>query len=99
MKLKKKNSSDLEKLRKQLTEADFEIISLLKKRFLITQKIGAYKLIHKLPVHQKDFWKTASEKRKKFASASGVDKKMTKKIFSIIHDFSKSEQKQKSKTK
>lgn len=99
MNLKKKNNSDLHVLRKELTEADFAIILLLKKRFSITKKIGHYKSIHQIPVHQKDYWKKTSEMRKKFAAKSGVDEKMTKKIFTIIHAFSKSEQKQKSKLK
>ena len=96
-----KNSSNikLSTLRKKLLQCDKKLISVLKKRFSITQKIGDLKRQQKMEVTQPNFWKKSALKRQKWAVKEKINKEMVKAIFDQIHKCSLEQQKSKPQKK
>jgi chorismate mutase len=78
----KKN--ELEKLRAEINSLDKELISLLAKRFAVTEKVGKYKAKNNLPAKDPKREKELYASRELMAKSAGLDEKMVKKIFQEI---------------
>ena len=60
-------------MRRQIDQIDKSIITLLKKRFIIVQKIGKFKKQHNLPI--------INGKRERELATKSIKNKLIKKIF------------------
>ena len=78
----------LNELRFKIDQIDNEIISTLKKRMGISEKIGEYKKANNMTVLQQQRWDSLLEKYYKAADENNLDKKMIDMIFKAIHQAS-----------
>ena len=78
----------LNELRFKIDQIDNEIISTLKKRMGISEKIGEYKKANNMTVLQQQRWDSLLEKYYKAADENNLDKKMIDTIFKAIHQAS-----------
>lgn len=78
----------LNELRFKIDAIDNELITLLKKRMGISEKIGEYKKANNMTVLQQQRWDSLLEKYYKAADENNLDKKMIDMIFKAIHQAS-----------
>lgn len=84
---------NLKNWRKQIDTIDKQILNLLAKRFKLSQKIGQYKKEQKLPVLDKTRWIKVLELNLEQAESLNLSEDFIKKIFTLIHKYSISIQK------
>lgn len=85
---KKKVDGDaivLQNLRKEIDDIDDEILNLIAKRMLVSEKIGDFKKQHKVTVLQMDRWKQVLEHHINKGVGLGLNDESVKEIFEIIH--------------
>ena len=85
---KKKVDGDaivLQNLRKEIDDIDDEILNLLAKRMIVSEKIGDFKKQHKVTVLQMDRWKQVLEHHINKGVGLGLNDESVKEIFEIIH--------------
>ncbi len=84
-----KAQADLEKLRKEIDALDKALLTTLKKRFQVVEKITIIKNKLKLKTHQKVRWEAMMKARNKLAKTLKLKKKFTHTLFKLIHKESK----------
>ena len=85
---KKKVDGDaivLQNLRKEIDDIDDEILNLLAKRMMVSEKIGDFKKQNKVAVLQMDRWKQVLEHHINKGVGLGLNDESVKEIFEIIH--------------
>ena len=85
---KKKVDGDaivLQNLRKEIDDIDDEILNLIAKRMIVSEKIGDFKKQHKVTVLQMDRWKQVLEHHINKGVGLGLNDESVKEIFEIIH--------------
>lgn len=85
---KKKIDGDaivLQNLRKEIDDIDDEILNLLAKRMMVSEKIGDFKKQNKVAVLQMDRWKQVLEHHINKGVGLGLNDESVKEIFEIIH--------------
>lgn len=85
---KKKIDGDaivLQNLRKEIDDIDDEILNLIAKRMIVSEKIGDFKKQHKVTVLQMDRWKQVLEHHINKGVGLGLNDESVKEIFEIIH--------------
>ena len=85
---KKKVDGDaivLQNLRKEIDDIDDEILNLLAKRMMVSEKIGDFKKQNKVTVLQMDRWKQVLEHHINKGVGLGLNDESVKEIFEIIH--------------
>jgi chorismate mutase len=78
------SKNELEKLRAEINSLDKELVSVLAKRFAVTQKVGKYKAKNNLPAKDPKREKELYASRELMAKNFKLDAKMVKKIFQEI---------------
>lgn len=91
-----KNANNDEKklqiFRKEIDMIDDEILNLIAKRMLVSEKIGKYKKEQKVAVLQIDRWKQVLENHINKGAKLDLSEELVKEIFEIIHKESISRQ-------
>ena len=85
---KKKIDGDaivLHNLRKEIDDIDDEILNLIAKRMIVSEKIGDFKKQNKVTVLQMDRWKQVLEHHINKGVNLGLNDESVKEIFEIIH--------------
>lgn len=85
---KKKVDGDaivLQNLRKEIDDIDDDILNLIAKRMIVSEKIGDFKKLHKVTVLQMDRWKQVLEHHINKGVGLGLNDESVKEIFEIIH--------------
>lgn len=85
--------------RHQIDKLDKQLLTLLKERFEITNKVWIYKKENNLPIIQKERYDALLEEKIKLWKEAGLDEEFIKDIFDIIHDYSVKKQEKLEKTK
>ena len=75
---------NLQDFRKEIDKIDSDICKLIAKRFVITQKVGLYKLKNKLQLEDKKREVKMMEKFTKKATKLNIDPNLIQKIFKLI---------------
>ncbi len=83
----------LDILRKQIDGIDKKLITLLSRRAAVSKKIGACKKKHDKPVLDMKRWKTVLQTRIQQGKIYALPEDFIKKIFMLIHTYSKNIQK------
>ncbi|MCS6956316.1 MAG: chorismate mutase [Patescibacteria group bacterium] len=78
----------LEDYRKQIDKIDEKLIKTLSKRFFVVKKIGKLKKKLNLPPLDKKRWNEIIKSRTDLGEKIGLSKKLIKKIYQAIHDYS-----------
>lgn len=78
----------LEAFRNQIDAIDFEMLELLQRRMLVSEKIGALKKRQLVHVVQPGRFKAMLTERLKAGDIMGLDSDFLKRFFSVIHDES-----------
>lgn len=79
------NAIVLQNLRKEIDDIDDEILNLIAKRMIVSEKIGDFKKQHKVTVLQMDRWKQVLEHHINKGVGLGLNDESVKEIFEIIH--------------
>lgn len=82
----------MKKLREELSGVDDGIVCLLEERNDVVKKIAEFKKEHQLPARDEKQHKTALANFQKLAADYGINKKMAKEIYEVIHRYSVEEQ-------
>ncbi len=77
--------NQLDYLRKQIDKIDNSIINSLARRIQIVKKIGQYKKSKNIPPFDKFRWQQVLTTIMKKSKSLGLDQKMIKKIYHLIH--------------
>ncbi len=83
---------EMEKLRGKIDVLDYQLLDILKQRFLITNEIGNIKKKHNVAILQLDRWKSIIESRVDYATKQGLSIDFIKAILEEIHKESIKEQ-------
>lgn len=75
----------LQNLRKEIDDIDDELLNLIAKRMMVSEKIGDFKKQHKVTVLQMDRWKQVLEHHINKGVGLGLNDESVKEIFEIIH--------------
>lgn len=75
---------DLQKLRNQIDAIDAQLIEILAKRQDIAREIGQYKLVHKLPIFDKQREEYLAQYHKQLAVSHNISFDLIKEIFDLI---------------
>ena len=92
--IRKQNSSDndvainLSELRNIVDEIDEELITVLKKRTQIINKIGVYKKKHHITIFQLERWQEILRTRAQLAEKLGISRNHIEKIYQVLHEES-----------
>ena len=78
----------LERLRDEMDSADIALLEAIKKRIEITSKLGDFKKSHNMTILQVNRWQEVLENRLKQAHHLGLDEKLIKDIYQILHSQS-----------
>jgi chorismate mutase len=78
----------LEVLRGEMDSADSILLEALGKRIEITKKLGEYKKSHNMTILQVNRWQLVLEDRLRQAQHLGLDEKLVKDIYQILHNQS-----------
>lgn len=78
----------LEILREEMDSADYALLEAIGKRIEITRKLGNYKKNHNMTILQVNRWKQVLEDRLHQAQHLGLDEKLVKDIYQILHNQS-----------
>jgi chorismate mutase len=78
----------LETLREEMDSADNALLEAIDKRIEITRKLGDYKKSHNMTILQVNRWQQLLEDRLRQAQHLGLDKKLVKDIYQILHNQS-----------
>ena len=84
----KQTTENLAELRRQIDEADNQLLEVLAKRMRISQEIGQYKKEHNMPVLQTGRYDEILAKRITMAQSMGIDADFMKKVLEAIHEES-----------
>ncbi len=76
----------LEKLRKQIDQADAKLINILSDRMKLVKKIGIYKKIKGIPPLDKKRWEQVLASKLKLAQSQGLNIIFIRKIYELIHE-------------
>ncbi len=79
-----KQTADLEKIRTKIDKIDFTLISLVGKRFELSEKIALIKQKNGISVRNAKREKNALTDRVSWAQKEGVDKKFINRLFKVI---------------
>lgn len=83
------NSSDrLSELRKEIDEADSELLELLARRMRISREIGLYKKEHSMPVVQSERYGNLMSSRVATAAGMGLPEPFIRSVLQSIHEES-----------
>ena len=80
--------NELEQLRNVIDEIDDELLSILKKRNQIIEKIGGYKKEHHITIFQLQRWQHILKTRAQWAEKIGLNRSYIEKICQLLHDES-----------
>ena len=80
--------NELEQLRNEIDEIDDELLSILKKRNQIVEKIGGYKKQHHITIFQLQRWQTILKTRAQWAQKIGLNRSYIEKLCQLLHDES-----------
>jgi chorismate mutase len=92
--LREQNTSDVElldrlqELRQMIDDIDAELISVLKKRLKVIQKIGSYKKDHNITIFQLERWQEILRTRAQWAEKAGISRIHVEKICQLLHEES-----------
>jgi len=78
----------LENYRKQIDFIDKKMLTLLQKRFDITDKVWLYKRQNNISILQPQRYKSLLEEKIKIWKQYNLDEEFIKKIFDVIHTYS-----------
>ena len=84
----KQTTENLAELRRQIDDADNQLLEVLAKRMRISKEIGQYKKEHNMPVLQTGRYDEILAKRITMAQSMGIDADFMKKILEAIHEES-----------
>lgn len=76
--------SNLEQYRKQIDAIDGEILELLSKRLILSEKIGGYKKEHKLAVSDKEREGIILSSMEKLGQTKNLSKEFIHSIYKVI---------------
>jgi chorismate mutase len=80
------NGQDILKmLRQEIDQVDWALIELLQRRTEIATKMGDYKKAHNMTILQVNRWQELLKNRLEKARNLGIDEKMVKEIYQILH--------------
>ncbi len=82
------NSSQLQLLREKIDSLDLELVHILAKRMDVCKEIGEYKKQNNMSVVQKERYAVLLSDKIATGEALGLDPKLLKRLFSIIHESS-----------
>ena len=77
---------DLDDLRKSLDNIDNAIFLLFAERFRVTQKVGEYKKVHKLPSTDKSREASQFARIEKLAKETGLNPEFARKLLRMVID-------------
>ncbi len=75
----------LNMLRREIDEVDWALLEILQRRTEITTKMGHYKKSHNMTILQVNRWQELLENRLQKARNLGIDEKMVKDIYQLLH--------------
>jgi len=78
----------LEGLREEMDAADNDLLEAIEKRIRITKELGMYKKSHNMTILQVNRWQKVLEDRLRQAHHLGLDEKLIKDIYQILHNQS-----------
>lgn len=76
----------LEKVRKQIDQADAKLINILSDRMKLVKKIGIYKKLNGLPPLDKKRWNDVLESKLKLSQSQGLNVDFIRKLYELIHE-------------
>lgn len=85
---KKSDSSEkniLDYLRKEIFNADIELINIISKRLELVKKVGEYKQKNNITILQLQQWQNVIKSRLEIGNEKGLDKDFLLKLLQIIH--------------
>lgn len=84
-----KSELELKDLRKEIDSLDKLLLTVLKKRFKLVEKVSRVKKKLQLPTHQQSRWETMLQSRFKIAESLKLDQNFTLSFFRLVHKESK----------
>lgn len=85
-------TENLAELRKQIDEADEQLIELLAKRMRVSREIGQYKKEHSMPILQTNRYDEILQKRADQGISCGMNEEFIKTVWVAIHEESVAQQ-------
>lgn len=89
IKVKSSRASGLNRIRNQVTHIDQGIVSLIGKRFRLTEKIQELKCARGIALHQREREESMLKDYKRRAESQGLPSPCIKKIFQTLFYYSK----------
>ncbi len=78
-------STELERLREKIDEADRELLDALSKRMRLVEDVGALKRKEQLEIEDTERWNKLLHERLSWASSLGLPTELIRHIFELIH--------------
>jgi chorismate mutase len=80
-------NENLEELRQELNEIDYELFSLFMKRYKLCKQIGKIKNTLNIPVYQPQIYENKLNKIIEMAQKENIPKDVVEKLYKMIHDI------------